>query len=413
MYKITVQDYGSNTYPASNEKLLTDQHDNAQQQQTTIDDTPNERTRWIFFLGWYSAAILVHIMKGGHNGMTKYMKELEHGPPPYSSNALGNLFVLILYSPRIIEKLSKYYVWNKKLSPSERASDTWGKLKKIFGHWSVYGFMVACFLRAFCKDKALDWTSVIFVQLMLSFTPFVVILTTSLILRKDKLRWQVIVTLLASTLGSIILILGESTYEKRWTWFPDWSKIGQAFHRSDVLGIFLASVAAVFYGLSTVFVDYAVDNEYFELTCEDLFIAERILQGVPFFILAVAFGDLSQFKNLSASTWIIFFASGISNYGVGAYLNIYSTAKLGAPTVGLLSPIRIVSALFISMILMNETISNSLELLGLIIIGVSLICYMIWKKYNDGEIGPDTQRVLRNSRQTHMEPFSKLKLYYY
>lgn len=422
MYKVTVQDYGSNNYAASDERILIDtdqQSINDQSSKPLLKHGIPPRERWTFFIAWYTAIIVTHILKGAHNSASKYLKHEEHSPPPYSVTGFGNLLVVALYTPRIIQKLLVFFVARTEYNGttegtfSERVRIAGNKIRRVVSHWSIYGFIIACFLRAFCKDKALGWTKAIFVQLMLAFTPFVVVLTTTLILRKGRLKWQILATLLLSAAGSVVLLLGESTYESTsWTWFPDWKSLGQDVHRSDLVGVALAILSTIFYGLSTVFIDYSVDNQYFELTCENLFVAERIIQGIPFLILAVAFGDLTQFKEVTWYNWLLFFGTSIGNYGIGAYLNVYATAKLGATTVGLLSPIRIIAALFTAMILLQETLNNTLQIIGIAIISISLISYSLWKKYNDKEIGHDKQAVLRYSNKPHMEPFSPLRLFH-
>jgi drug/metabolite transporter (DMT)-like permease len=407
--------------------LLKQQYDNNDNNNDNEEKPLTPLEKWSFFCLWISFALIGHMCKGFHVGLSDYLKQSDNQPPAYSILVLGNTFVLLLYSPRMIYKLFRYIfsnssdLINEEDGIQERREALsfhylWqDRIKPILTHWSSYAFAFAAMLRAFTKGKSVDYTSAMFVQLMLIFSPFFIEFIQSFIMKKSKLQWQTITAVVIAAIGSFCIVLGGTTRsEQGFHWLPNFHQFGEEIDKNDAIGIVLALFAALFLSIRTVLLNYISDSEHLKISCENVFVGLRVIYSLSFLIpfLVLGSSDFNHFKQFTWIQWCIFFVTSIFNYGIGSYFNIYATVKLGSSMFGVLLPTRLLATTIIAVALLGDKVNNLFHILGFMLILIGTSGYMIWRKRNDESPSfSDQKPILRRSKNRTMEPFSNLKLF--
>jgi len=387
--------------------------------------------KWQFFVLWYGLAALSHLAKGGHNAFASYLNtDKQKKPPEFSLLAFGNLLVLLCYTPRIIYKVmqtirTRHANWQSTTvtEPQEQQEEQltlqrhgsmrilWNSGRSFLTHPALYIFLTSIMVRALVRSQALGFTTAVLLQLVELQAPFIITFVSVYVFKRGALRWQTVLTLVATLVGSVALILGESTnQESGFHWMPNFSNTAANFGVNHLIGLSLAFISAFTLASRTLTVDYITVHEHMKLSCENMFIAEKLVLCTVLLALSLVFGDYSQFGAMGWKQWSIFLLTSFVNEFIGSFLSIYGTAKLGSTTYGILLPIRLFSTIFIAMILLGETINNFLEILGIVVITVSLIAYMSWNRYATSHKRLLDTPSFSNSSRYRMEPFSNLKI---
>lgn len=372
-----------------------------------------------FFIKWYLASIVAHLCTGAHNAFSEYLTlDKNTAPPPHALNAFGNTMILLLYMPRILMKLVSYFLWDVKNvgQPwTHRCKNASHNVFQVLKHVVVYAYASSVFLKVFMKSKSLEYTNVIFLQSILLLTPFAIVLLERVFMRSRKsFQLPIILAFVVTFMGGVMLLLGETTSlckDAKFYFLPDWHALGKNVTKKDWIGIAMAFVSMSCYAWSTLFVQYATseDTHYFKYSCENLYIADRSICAVTFSILTFSLGDMKDFLHMTTTKWIVFFLSSTVDFGIGSYLNLFATSKLGGATNGLFLPLRLVSALFIAMITMHIRINSILQIIGIATIGSGLLTFMLWKKKKETGTIKDSGRKLKHEREPDMAPFSEVR----
>lgn len=371
--------------------------------------------RWIFFVGWIFLSSISHICIGAHFAMNQYLNQ-EPKPPPYTLPAFGNLFILVVYSSRLGTGLFNYWFLNREnyhRPVKRRVFNVVSRLRALFTHWPFYIFVLSVGIRTLTKGLSLDYTEATYVQLVMLFTPFVIVILNALLFRKRKVRWELIGTLVVMAIGSFILLIGSGTRDEAGFYFrPHIVHVFKKFDRNDMLGLGFALISTVTLASKTVFLSHLVDEYELKLSCSNLFVIERLTRVVLFILPALFVGDLHDFTLFTYRQWIVFFLIALFNNGIGSFLDIYATAKLGSSIYGTLLPLRLVSTVFLDWLLLGQRVNNLFQLIGFAIIFSSLLLFMISTKKKDTEESFDRKPLLRRTKGQNMDPFSNLKLVY-
>ncbi len=298
----------------------------------------------------------------------------------------------------------------------------WNRGKSFLMHPAFYILLVSVVVRSLVRAPALDYTTAVFFQLVELQAPIVIAFVSVYVFKRGTLHKATIFVLVATLAGSLALIMGETTnHEPGFHWSPNFKNITSNFGLGHLIGISLAFVSAITLASKTLAIDYITVNEHMRLSCENMFIAEKLALAVVFMTLSLIFGDYSQFGTMGWKRWSVFLFTTFFNEFLGSFLSIYATAKLGSTTYGIMLPIRLLSTIFIAMIMLGEAINNFLEIVGIVVVAASLIVYMTWKRFeakkqkngnNNSQSQDDASSMapsLKTSSRFRMEPFSNLR----
>lgn len=139
---------------------------------------------------------------------------------------------------------------------------------------------------------------------------------------------------------------------------------------NGLLGIFFGLMAAVLYASVMILNKFMKGLTGLETTAAQLGVAAIIL--TPYTVLTAAEPFSAVWTSVSAVSWILLVFIGIVHTGVGYLLYFSAMKKLPAQTVAVLSYIDPVTAIFLSAVILKETMSLPQ------MVGAMLILVMTW-----------------------------------
>ncbi|GJM40768.1 MAG: hypothetical protein DHS20C20_10500 [Ardenticatenaceae bacterium] len=297
---------------------------------------------------WLTLALISQLGWGAYPIFLRYLQTVSR-IPSLSLLAVGNGVVLIF----IIGTRWRKIEWRQLQMPVL---------------WLFGGLVV---LRGVTNLLATRYTLAIFAQLIYLMTPFIVAVLSRLVL-KEQLPRHTFKALTLCLFGALLLMSGNL----------EPITLGEAAAsgndpfatRNDWLGITLAVASSFFLALYMI---VTRRTAHYQASGNSLLVmhvtALSLFSGITSLVLQE---DWQQWGNLQLSDWVIFglFALGIL---LGAnLLQLRSIQQLGAPLVSSMMATRLVSALIIGSILLNERISSGWQLLGTGLVFVTLTWYL-------------------------------------
>ena len=289
---------------------------------------------------WLTLALISQMGWGIYPVLLRYLQVVSH-IPSLSLLAAGNLVALFL----VLAVRWRQIDWHIFRLP----------LLWLFGGLVLF--------RGITNLLATRYTLAIYAQLIYLMTPFTVALLSRLVLR-ERLPRHTFKALTLCLLGALLMMTG------------DLGDVGleTAVNRNDFMGISLAIASGLFLTLYMIIARYAVRHK---ASGESLHLVHLISLGILAGLASVVVGeDWQQWTVLQPSDWLVF---GLFSLGVllGAnLLQIRSIQHLGAPLVSSMMALRLVSALLIAGLLLNERLSSGWQLLGAGLVLITLTWYL-------------------------------------
>jgi len=371
--------------------------------------------KWKAAVGWI-CCISVHILFGIHPIFSRYLQS--QSPNKFPSMLLitsCHLAALVIYSPRIVYLLFVYVrnrLRERRLEPKEEEAplpeqlSTKERLKK-FGKSlkrfiPVTAFFISLVARSATNIMSSKFTSALFVQLFALATPFILALTTVFIYNrwflgsstsKESFGLKAWVSMIATVIGGLVIIIGsvvpKSEVEQPWyaffyTYSIQWSAFADNITGWDALGISLSLISSVCLVWYMLCLRYMKQEEHsgasISVTGESLFILQLCVLAFTFLIPSLIVDDWTLWARLNTKDWLMFFGFTIFVYMLANHLNIFAISYLGASVVGSILALRLVSTIFFSIVILQESLKSIWQLLGSIIVLTS-VSYFLYTEY--------------------------------
>ncbi|MCA9898520.1 MAG: DMT family transporter [Ardenticatenaceae bacterium] len=289
---------------------------------------------------WLTIALIAQLGWGAYPAFLRYLQTVSL-VPSLSLLAVGNGLVLLL----VLASRWRQIEW---------------RIFRLPLLWLFGGLVV---LRGITNLLATRYTLAIYAQLIYLMTPFIVALLSRLALR-EQLPRHTFKALTLCLVGAVLMLSGNLVEAVKET----------AVTRNDWLGISLAIASSFFLALYMIVTRRTTQHQASgdSLLLMHL-VALSVFSGVASLVLQE---DWQQWRNLQPGDWLIFglFALGVL---LGANLGqIRSIQHLGAPLVSSTMTIRLVSALVVGNVLLNERLSSGWQLLGAAVVFVTLTWYL-------------------------------------
>jgi drug/metabolite transporter (DMT)-like permease len=292
---------------------------------------------------WLAIALLAQTAWGAYPVMARYLQTVSQ-LPSLSILALGSLTALfavgLLFLPRI--KIADF------------------RSKRLL----VFALIVLA--RGVTNLLAARFTLAIYVQLITLLTPFLVALLSTLVWHERLPRY----TGRALVLGlvGVLLIIGVDFFG---------SQVMPPSNRTDWLGISLAAAGSLLLALYMIAVRRSA---FHDIRGEALLLVQLFSLALGGLLLSLLLGESwQQWREINATDWLIF---GLLALGVLAGANmgqIGAIRQLGASLVSSIMPWRLLSALAVSAILLDERLSSIWQFLGVVIVMCTVTWYL-WQQ---------------------------------
>ena len=292
---------------------------------------------------WLVVALLGHTAWGVYPVLGRYLQTVSHIP--------SMMLLTVGYLPLAIV----FGVW------------AWPRYGKVFlGSRSLWVFALIVVIRSITNILAARYTLAIYVQLITLMTPFLIAFLSTLVLHEELPRGTYPAIVL-SFLGSLLMMSSEVSSEG----------IRFGLTRSDWIGIGLALGSAIFLAFYMIAAGRTAQFAMPGLVIL-LFQSTVIMSGSALASLAVR-EDWSVWLHLSRSDWAaMLFYMGFIVVGAN-WLQITSLRHLGAPVVSSLMGWRLVSTLFVGILLLGEGLDSWLQVVGMLIV-LATVTWYLWSR---------------------------------
>jgi drug/metabolite transporter (DMT)-like permease len=266
-------------------------------------------------------------------------------------------------------------------------------------------------------------TSAIYVQLIALLSPFMVSGMTFLFLRHtpegraDRLTIKTFLTLLCTIAGSLLIILGGiksgATSDTTWWHFItnfniDWKTLGSGITLWDGLGMGCALLSNMFLSAYMIMVKIlkkanAQSASRFLTEGEGMFLFQTSATSVFFFGPSLILDNWTPWLMMQVKDWIMFACFVVLVMLLAMLLSIHSIQTLGATTVGATVSIRLVSTIVFSIIILGETMQSAWQLIGAIIVLVSVSLFLYLQNKQHKEFAKEEAKKLQEISPTTPE----------
>ncbi|MCB0044284.1 MAG: DMT family transporter [Caldilineaceae bacterium] len=305
--------------------------------------TDSRSNDWI----WYAAALAAHTGWGIYPALGRYMQTVA-GLPSMSILVIGGLPMLVLM---LVYVLPRYGI-----APFRRNHLMW-----------AFALVVA--FRSITNLVSARFTLSIYVQLIALLTPFIVVLLSRVFL-KEKVPSYTLPAITLSVIGSL-LVMSSS---------PGAAGLRIALTPSDWLGISMAAASSIGLAVYMLIIRRTASSH---IPGDVVLIFQTVVIMLTALLLSLLLGeDWSRWATLDRTGWTV----------VGAYivcvifgangLQITALRHLGAPTVSTLMPWRLISALIIGNLLLNERLESIWQALGAVLV-LGAISWYLWQRRKD------------------------------
>ena len=303
-----------------------------------ITSTRSEN-RWL----WILVALAAHTGWGAYPVLARYLQTVSD-LPSMSLLTLGNLLGLCLVA----------LIWLPSMD------------KRAFGHSLLWVFGLIVVVRGLTNFLAARYTLSIYVQLITQMTPFLVALLSTALLHEKLPRYTGRAITLCSA-GALLMMSGNI----------DLTGAAPDAYRLDWLGILLAGVSSLALAVYMIFVRRSVQHQ---VSGEALFVVHLLVLGGFSAVLSLGLDEeWSRWRQASLADWLVFAAFSLGVL-VGANLGqIVALRRLGAPLVSSLLAWRLVSAMIVGVLLLDERLSSPWQVLGAGAVLVTITWYL-WQQ---------------------------------
>ena len=292
---------------------------------------------------WIMATLFAQTAWGAYPVFARYLQTIS-SLPSMSIIAFGSLLAMVTITVLLRPQVDWRIIRSGRL---------------LFFAFVVVGRGVTNFLAA-------RYTLAIYVQLITLLTPFLVAIMSTVVLH-EKLPRYTGRALVLSILGAL-LIIGSGL------WAMDVpAKTGS----TDLLGILLA------FGSSFLLAIYMIavrGSSRYHISGETLLLVQLSALCVTSGIISVFLQeDLSQWATIQPFDWMVFL---LLSFGILAGANIAqigSIRHLGAALVSSTMAWRLVSALVLAALLLNERLTSLIQLLGVALVLMTVTWYL-WQQ---------------------------------
>ena len=296
----------------------------------------HESSEW----AWMLVALGAHTGWGAYPVLARYLQTVSH-LPSMSLLTLGYLFVLPVLAVVVLPRMDRSIL----------------RLRLL---WLFAAIVV---LRGITNLLAARYTLAIYVQLITLMTPFVVALLSKTFLRQPIPPYTGRAVTL-SLVGALLMMSGN---------------IGQvgvqlALTPSDGLGIALAFISTFSLAIYMIIVRYTVLDD---VPGQAILLVQAVtLLGMSALLSFLLREDWSRWQAIVPADWLVF---GAFSLGVllGANMSqIEALQHLGAPLVSSLLSWRLVSALFVAALLLDERLTSLWQVVGALMVLVTITWYL-------------------------------------
>lgn len=293
---------------------------------------------------WVAATLIAQTGWGAYPVLARYLQTVSD-LPSMSLVALGNLLALGLLSFLILPKLN-------------------GRALRSPALWLFVLIVVGRGLTNFLAPR---FTLSIYVQLITQMTPFVVALLSTAVFHERLPRYTGRAIALCFV-GAGLMMSGSFGGD------GVGDMVAGGFTSSDWLGIGLATVSACLLALYMLAVRRSEQNH---INGETLLFAQLLALGLSGLVLSLLIGeDWGQWANNSPKDWLIFAALVIGVFAASNILQIGAIRNLGAALVSSTMAWRLISALVLAALLLNERLTSLWQLLGTVLVLVTITWYL-------------------------------------
>jgi drug/metabolite transporter (DMT)-like permease len=294
-------------------------------------------------LPWMSVALIAHTGWGAYPVLARYL-QTNSQLPTMSLLALGNFIGLVIVTLLLWPRLHR----------------------RSFRHPLLGLFAAIVVLRGVTNFLAARYTLSIYVQLITQMTPFLVALL-SLTLLRQRLPHHTGRAITLCLLGAVLMMSGNIDLTDA---LPD-------PNRQDWLGITLALISSLALAVYMLLVRHsaqrAVPGE-----------AMNVVQLLALFSFSLpaslALGeDWSRYQVLETADWLVFAAFVLGVLVISNLGQIGALRRLGAPLVSSLLAWRLVGALLVGALLLDERLTSVWQLLGAGLVLVTITWYL-WQQ---------------------------------
>ena len=292
---------------------------------------------------WFFLAFLVQFLIGTSMIPIRYLQTTA-GLPSMAVVAVSDLLAFSIMAWRMLPKIEKHY-WRSK---------------------TLWVMVAVVIFRTICLTFAVRFTKAYLVQLINLMAPFLVVYLERLINKSPIPKFTFLATCL-TTLGGLMMVFVE---------FSGSSVTISSFE--DLLGIFLAIVGTFGIALYMVIVKR---GENIHLPFEVFYISQIGSMMVVMFVLSLLLGeDWTAFRSMDWRAGLALAFNAFVVEIVGKIGNITVIRKLGAPRVSSLQAVRLVAALFMGWLILNERLVSIWQWIGAIVVMVTVTWYVSVKK---------------------------------
>lgn len=274
----------------------------------------------------------------------------------------------------------------------------------LLGNWVLISFALLVSFRVATNIYTPKLITAFYVQLITLTNPFMVSIF-SVVLIREKFTYHTIVAMVFMLLGGVLVVVGNSNSPaigggSGFSWTIDFTTIGSDLGYSDLFGIILAFISTAVFALSFVVIKVAgskkdepsaTQDELAKMSwrrrfvrkytrtyhAETLFIVQALCLIPMGFIGSVIVGeDWTPMFQTNWSGLAVIISLGLI-FVVGALCNVYMIWILGATNATTTIPLRLISTLLVAGILMGEWLHNIAQVLGGIIVFVSVTWYLL------------------------------------
>ena len=230
----------------------------------------------------------------------------------------------------------------------------------------AWAFMIVLAIRVISNLLAARFTLAIYVQLITLMTPFLVTLLSATLLR-DRIPPYTGRAIIIATIGALLLMSGGI----------GGNGSGFSLVTNDWLGIGLALTGSLALALYMILIRRSRRSS---ISGEGMLLIQLTTILIISLPISLILGeDWGRWRQLQATDWLVFGAFTVVVL-LGANLGQISALRhLGAPMVSSLLAWRLVSALFFATLLLGERLASFWQLLGAIIVLLTVTWYL-WRQ---------------------------------
>ena len=230
----------------------------------------------------------------------------------------------------------------------------------------MWVFVLVLIARAITNLLSAKFTLAIYVQMINLMTPFLVVLLSATWLR-DRIPPYTGRAIIITFIGALLMISGDMNQ----------SGLSVGLTSSDWLGMGLALFSSFTLALYMILVRRSVHHDISGESMLVVQLAAIVAVSLPLSFLLGE--DWGRWQELQTSDWLVFAAFSLGVL-LGANLGqISALRQLGAPMVSSLLAWRLVVALLLAALLLDERLTSAWQFLGALIVVVTITWYL-WQQ---------------------------------